>query len=67
MGFGDIVVAEEDMTALELVGALAAVAGTGLVLSLVLWLDYETTPAAVSFTPTPRSSQSEPAPQRRAA
>jgi hypothetical protein len=55
------------MTALELVGALAAAAGTGLVLSMVVWIDRETTPAT-PVTAAARSSQTpSPTPHRQAA
>jgi hypothetical protein len=58
-----------NVTALEIVGALAAVTGTALVLSMVFWLDQSTSPAEMDSMPVPSTSKrrSRTAPQRQAA
>ena len=50
------------MTALEVVGALAAIAGTGLVFHMIFWLDRATSsPETVAASVTGTASK----PQRR--
>ena len=59
-----------NVTALEIVGALAAVTGTALVLSMVFWLDRATSPAEMDSIPAVPSTSKRPprtAPHRQAA
>ena len=54
------------MIALEVVGALAAIAGTALVFHIVMSLDRATSPAPIA-TPEPVSSPSQARPQHQQA
>jgi hypothetical protein len=55
------------MSALEVVAALMAMAGTGLVVTMVVWLDRASSPAMSMPEVTRVPRERRPAPHRRAA
>jgi hypothetical protein len=58
------------MSGLEVVGAIGAALGTGLVIYFVAWMDEATAPVpspTITLTPHLKKKLSAPAPERQAA